>query len=116
MTIRTFNFATGEFAERELTAEELDALPPPEPPNYLRQIRELEAANADKVAKVTRQALLLQTVSIALATPEAQALTKDLPPKQARAAVISLLVATDPGFKLLFDLEQAIEQLRAQIP
>lgn len=68
------------------------------------------------MAKVTRQALLMQTLTIALATPEAQAMTAGMTPEQAKAAVTAYLVQTDPGFKLMWELEQAIEPLRAQIP
>ena len=85
-------------------------------PSPLSQIRAIEAAKADDVAKVTRQALLMQTVAIAMARPDAQALTDGMTPEQAQAAATSLLVDTDPGFKLMFELEQAIEPLRAQIP
>lgn len=97
-------------------SEFLSSQPEPQPPTPLEQIRALEAAKADDVAKITRQALLMQTVAIALATPEAAALTAGMTPEQAKAAVTAYLVQTDPGFKLMWELEQAIEPLRAQIP
>jgi hypothetical protein len=82
----------------------------------LEQIRAIESAKADQTAKVMRQGMLLHTVSIAMARPDAQALTEGMTPEQAKAAVVSLLLATDPGFKLLHDLEQEIEPLRALVP
>ena len=103
-----------EITEAEFLAA--NPLPVPAPPTPLQQIRALEAAKADDVAKVTRQALLMQTITIALATPEAAALTVGMTAEQARAAVTAYLVQTDPGFKLMWELEQAIEPLRAQIP
>jgi hypothetical protein len=118
-TRKEVNCLTGEVVELELTQAELDAiaaLPPPPGPTPLKQIRAIEAAKADDVAKVTRQALLMQTLTIALATPEAQAITAGMAPEQAKAAVTAYLVQTDPGFKLMWELEQAIEPLRAQIP
>ena len=100
-----------------ITDEEAEALKPvPVPPTPLEQIRALEAAKADDVAKVTRQALLMHTFSIALATPGAQAMTAGMTTEQAKAAVTAYLVQTDPGFKLMWELEQAVEPLRAQIP
>lgn len=104
----------------EITTEELDSIRAsrnvaPSLPSPLEQIRALEAAKADAVAKVTRQALLMQTVAIALARPEAAALTAGMTPPQAQAAVTAYLVATDPGFKLMYELEQEIEPLRALI-
>lgn len=111
----------GECAQgdREATAEEIAAWElsrVPAPPTPLEQIRALEAAKADDVAKVIRQALLMQTVAIALARPDAVAMTAGMPAQHAQAAVIAQLVATDPGFKLMYELEQAIVPLRAQIP
>ncbi len=114
-----FDLATGILTERELTQaeiEEIAAMPQPSGPTPLEQIRALEAAKADDLAKVMRQGMLLQTVDIAMAKPEAAALTSGMTPEEARATVIAHLVATDPGFKLLYELEQAIEPLRAQIP
>lgn len=99
---------------QEIADWELSRLP--KPPTPLQQIRAIEASKAEDVAKVTRQALLMQTVAIALATPEAAALTSGMTPQDARAAVVAYLVATDPGFKLMYDLEQEIEPLRALIP
>jgi hypothetical protein len=102
--------------EQEAEALRIANTPAPTPLSPLEQIRAIEAAKADDVAKVTRQVLLMQTVAIAMARPDAQALTDGMTPEQAQAAVTSLLVDTDPGFKLMFELEQAIEPLRAQIP
>lgn len=110
---------TGSVSEIELAQDEIDAIanrPQPPGPTPLEQIRALEAAKADDLAKVMRQGMLLQTVDIAMAKPEAAALTSGMTPAEARATVIAHLVATDPGFKLMYELEQAIEPLRAQIP
>jgi hypothetical protein len=105
----------------EITLQEFEAIQEsrrvlPEPPSPIDQIRALEATNADKVAKITRQALLMQTVAIALTTPEGQALAAGMTQEQAKAAATAYLIQKDPGFKLMWELEQAIEPLRAQIP
>ena len=110
---------TGEVSERELTQAEIDAIaatPAPPSPSPLQQIRALEAAKADDVAKVTRQALILQTINLALASPQAAALTAGMTPNEAKAAVVGVLLQSDPGFKLMYELEQAIEPLRALVP
>ena len=110
---------TGVSSERSYTQSELDAIatyPVPAPPTLLEQIRALEAAKSDDVTKVTRQALILQTINLALATPQAVALTSGMTPEQAQAAVITVLLQSDPGFKLMYELELAIAPLRAQIP
>jgi hypothetical protein len=110
--------STGSVTEQELTQAEIDevlAQPQPPGPTPLEQIRAIEAAKADKTAKFMRQGMLLQTVTIAMARPDAQALTAGMTPEQAKAAVVSVLLATDPGFKLLYDLEQEIEPLRALV-
>jgi hypothetical protein len=105
----------------QITEEEAEAIriantPAPQPPSPLEQIRAIEAAKADEVAKVTRQALLMQTVAIAMTRPEVAEMLQTYPAEVVKAQVIDTLVATDPGFKLMWDLEQAIEPLRAQIP
>ena len=118
-TRKEVNCLTGEVVEIELTQAEIDAIaaqPPTPGPTPLEQIRALEAARADDVAKVTRQALILQTINIALASPQAAALTAGMTPEQAQAAVVGVLLQSDPGFKLMYELELAIAPLRAQIP
>jgi hypothetical protein len=118
-TRKEVNCVTGEVVEHELTQAEIDAIAsmqsPPEP-TPLQQIRAIEAANADDVAKVTRQALLMQTVAIAMTRPEVVAMLQVYPAEVVKAQVITTLVDTDPGFKLMWELEQAIEPLRARIP
>lgn len=42
MTIRTINLSTGEVTERELSAEELAALPVPQPPTPVELLAALE--------------------------------------------------------------------------
>lgn len=41
----TVNLQTGEVTTRELTPEEMAALPEPQPPDYAAQIAELERQN-----------------------------------------------------------------------
>jgi hypothetical protein len=105
--------------DREATAEEIAAwnlARAPKPPTPLEQIRALESAKADDVAKVTRQALILQTINLALTRPEAAALVAGKTTGEAQITIAAVLCATDPGFKLIYELEQAIAPLRAQIP
>jgi len=100
----------------------VDIPPPPPPPPVvpltpLEQIRALEADKADDVAKIMRQGMLMQTVALAMDRPEAAlVVTEEMTPEEAKAAVIDMLVATDPGFRLMYELEQQIAPLRAQIP
>tara|TARA_R110000868_G_scaffold85636_4_gene240735 strand:- start:687 stop:1055 length:369 start_codon:yes stop_codon:yes gene_type:complete len=104
--------------DREATLEEMAAWEQsrlPIPPTPLEQIRALERQYADDTAKITRQTLLMATVATAQARPEAAALTAGMTQEEAKATVTAYLVATDPGFKRMFELEQAIEPLRAQI-
>jgi hypothetical protein len=118
-TRKEVNCLTGEVVELELTQAELDAiaaLPPPPGPTPLEQIRAIEAAKADDVAKVVRQTLLLAAVEKAMERPEVVAMLQDYPAEEVKAQVIGTLVESDPGFKLMWELEQAIEPLRAQIP
>jgi hypothetical protein len=91
----------------------LEPVLPPTTPSPLEQIRALEAAKADATTKIIRQGLLLQTINLALARPDAAALIAGKTPEEARAAVIAVLCATDQGFKTMYELEQAIEPLRA---
>lgn len=105
--------------DRAATAEEVatwNLARAPKPPTPLEQIRALEAAKSDDIAKITRQALILQTINLALARPEAAALIEGKTPGEAQAIVAAVLCATDPGFKLIYELEQMIAPLRAQIP
>jgi hypothetical protein len=87
-----------------------------QPPTPLEQIRAIEAAKADDSAKVTRQALLRGVIDKAFELPEVIAMLQDYPAEVVKAQVIATLVEKDPGFKLMYELEQAIEPLRAQIP
>jgi hypothetical protein len=102
--------------EQEAEALRIANTPAPTPLSPLEQIRALEAAKADGTAKIMRQGMLLQTVALAMARPDAAALTEGMTPEQAKDAVVAVLLATDPGFKLMYELEQAIEPLRALIP
>lgn len=96
------------------TPEPVDAPPPPEP-TLLEQIRALEAAKADATAKVVRQTLLRAAVEKAMERPEVVAMLQDYPAEEVKAQVISTLVESDPGFKLMWELEQAVKPLRAQL-
>mgnify|MGYP003645219368 CR=1 FL=1 len=86
------------------------------PPTPIEQIRAIEAAKADDTAKVIRQTLLMAVVDKAMERPEVVAMLQAYPAEAVKAQVISTLVDTDPGFKLMWELEQAIGPLRAQLP
>ena len=58
----------------------------------------------------------MAVVEKAMERPEAVAMLQAYPAEVVKAQVISTLVDTDPGFKLMHELEQAIEPLRAQLP
>tara|TARA_R110000868_G_scaffold47471_3_gene155630 strand:- start:1605 stop:1997 length:393 start_codon:yes stop_codon:yes gene_type:complete len=104
----------------QITEEEAEAIriantPAPTPPTPLEKIRALEAQYADDTAKITRQTLLMATVAAAMDRPEVAAMLHAYPAESVKAQVISTLVDNDHGFKLMYELEQAIEQLRAQL-
>lgn len=104
-----------------ITDEEAEAIriantPPPTPLSPLEQIRALEAQYTDDTAKITRQTLILAVIDKAMERPEVVAMLQVYPAEAVKAQVISTLVDSDPGFKLMYELEQAIEPLRAQIP
>lgn len=82
----------------------------------LEQIRALEAQYADDQAKITRQTLLLTVVGGALASPAGATVTAGMDPETAKATIVATLLATDKSFKLMYELEQNISILRAQIP
>jgi hypothetical protein len=118
-TRKEVNCLTGEVVEHELTQAELDAIaamPAPPGSTPLEQIRAIEAAKADDSAKVVRQTLLMAVVDKAMERPEVVAMLQAYPAEAVKAQVISTLVDTDPGFKLMWELEQAIEPLRALVP
>jgi hypothetical protein len=111
------NQIVGVFANQQYEGQEyLEGaqlyVPPPSP---LEQIRALEAAKADASAKVVRQTLLRAAVEKAMERPEVVAMLQDYPAEEVKAQVISTLVESDPGFKLMWELEQAVKPLRAQI-
>lgn len=100
-----------------ITEDEAEALrPKPEPPTPLEQIRALETQYADDQAKITRQTLLLTVVEGALASPAGVAMTAGMDPEIAKATIVAILLVTDKSFKLMYELEQNISILRAQIP
>ena len=108
--IRTYDLLTGQITERELTQAELDAIasqPAPQGPAPLEQIRALEAKYADDQAKLTRQSLLSLALDKACADPAASALTRE--------QVHEVLMSADNGYKALYELEQQVEALRAQL-
>lgn len=110
MTVREINLLTGVEAVREYTQDELDAIanaPQPTPPSPLEQIRALEAQYADAQAKLTRQSLLALALDKACADPLADGLD--------RAQVHAFLLAGDNGYAALWNLEQQVDALRAQV-
>jgi hypothetical protein len=117
-TRKEVNCLTGEVVEHELTQAELDAIaaqPALPGPTPLEQIRAIEAAKADDSTKVVRQTLLMAVVDKAMERPEVVAMLQVYRAEEVKAQVIATLVATDPGFRLLWELEQAIEPLRVQV-
>lgn len=79
----------------------------PIPPTPAEQIRALEAQYADAQAKLTRQSLLALALDKACADPLAENL--------AREDVHAFLLAGDNGYAALWNLEQQVEALRAQV-
>lgn len=80
---------------------------PPQQPSPLEQIRALEAQYADAQAKLTRQSLLALALDKACADPLAENLTRE--------QVHAFLLAGDNGYAALWNLEQQVEALRAQV-
>ena len=97
--------------DREATAEEVAAwiaAHTPDPKDAIRaQIRTLESTYADAQAKLTRQSLLTLALDKFCADPAAVGLTRD----QVHVA----LMATGGGYAQLFNLEQTVAALRAQL-
>jgi hypothetical protein len=108
-------FANAQYEGQEYLDGAEMYVPPPPLPTPLEQIRALEAAKADASAKVVRQTLLRAAVEKAMERPEVVAMLQDYPAEEVKAQVISTLVESDPGFKLMWELEQAVKPLRAQI-
>lgn len=93
--------------DREATEQEVAAWEQAKLPSPLEQIRALEAQYADAQAKLTRQSLLSLALDKACADPLANGLTRD--------QVHTLLLAGDNGYSALWNLEQQVEALRAQL-
>jgi hypothetical protein len=68
MTIRTFDFATGEVSERELTAEEIAALPAPVPPTPREQLAVLETTYT-LTQRNLREFILLTVEALKMGVP-----------------------------------------------
>ena len=105
-----------EITEAEAQSIRIANIPAPAQLSPLEQIRAIEAAKADDTAKVIRQTLLMAVVDKAMERPEVVAMLQDYPAEAVKAQVVSALVDTDPGFKLLYNLEQEIEPLRSLVP
>jgi hypothetical protein len=103
-----------EATPEEIAEWELSRLPKPLSP--LEQIRALEAAKADDTAKIIRQTLLRAVFEEAMKLPQVALLLAENPYEAVKAQVISDLVRDDPGFRLMYELEQQVIPLRAQIP
>lgn len=105
------NVATGEVSQEEYTLQELvdiaASIQEPMPQTPLEQIRALEAQYADAQAKLTRQSLLVLALDKACADPLANGMTRE--------QVHSALLATSNGYAALWNLEQQVEALRAQL-
>ena len=82
----------------------------PAPPSIVEQIRALEAQYADAQAKLTRQVILSQALDKAMTDPLAEGLTRE----QVHAGLM-LVNGGDNGYAGLFNLEQQVEALRAQL-
>ena len=76
-------------------------------PSPVEQIRALEAQYADAQAKLTRQSLLALALDKACADPLSENLTRE--------QVHAFLLAGDNGYAALWNLEQQVEALRAQV-
>ena len=96
--------------DREATPEEIAAWElsrAPAPPSPLEKIRALEAEYSDAQTRVMRQSLLAIALDRAMQAPAAAGLSI----AQVRAALLS----KDNGFKAMYELEQKVEELRAQL-
>lgn len=93
--------------DRDATVEEIAAWEQAKLPTPVEQIRALEAMYADAQAKLTRQSLLALALDKACADPLAIGLTRD--------QVHNFLLAGDNGYAALWNLEQQVEVLRAQV-
>jgi hypothetical protein len=76
----------------------------------LQEIRALEAAAADHMARGTRLVALEASIDIAVRKASDAGLTCT------RAQAQTWLLANDANYKALYDLEQAVRPLRALIP
>jgi hypothetical protein len=103
------SFPSNAIAITDAEAEVIRAAntPAPTPPTPLEQIRALEQQYADAQAKLTRQSLLALALDKAMTDPAAAGLE--------RAQVHAFLLAGDNGYAALWNLEQQVEALRAQL-
>lgn len=92
----------------EAEAIRLAAMPVVDPKDAIKtQIRTMEQTYADAQAKLTRQSLLALALDKACADPLATGLSRE----QVHAA----LMAANGGYAQLWNLEQAVAALRAQL-
>jgi hypothetical protein len=93
---------------KNMTSCEVIPTPTSDPKDAIRaQIRALEQTYADAQAKLTRQSLLTLALDKFCADPAAVGLTRD--------QVHELLMAAGGGYAQLFNLEQTVAALRAQL-
>lgn len=106
MSIITVNVQTGEVTQRELTPEEVAALPPPPPP----------PTPAEQIAELERQSgapKWMRALALGLMEKEAvtQGAAQGLSPEQS----ITLLRAGNPGYRRLKEIDEQITALEAQL-
>jgi hypothetical protein len=93
---------------KDMTLCEVMPTTTPDPKDAIRaQIRTLEQTYADAQAKLTRQSLLVLALDKFCADPAAAGLTRD--------QVHAMLMAAGGGYAQLYNLEQTVAALRAQL-
>lgn len=110
MVVKSLNVQTGELTEREYTSDELENIALSQlhsEPSPLEKIRALEQQYADKQSRITRQSLLILALDKAMELPQAAGMTRE--------EVHSILMVSDQGYSDIYNLEQQIELLRAQL-
>lgn len=95
MTIITMNVQTGEMTERDLTPDEVAAIPPPPPRNVAAEIAELERQHL--MPRAQREFMLGMMVQLATQQGVSE----------------PQLYAANPGYRKVKDLDEQIKTLRS---
>lgn len=104
MAIITVDLATGEVTQREMTPEEVAALPPPPPP----------PTPAEQIAELERQSGAPKWMrALALGLMEKEAVTQGAAQGLNATQSIALLRAGNPGYRRLKEIEEQIAVLEA---